>query len=213
MKVSKLFARCGIVSIIALAGLLLGGCKTGPDPRFTDFEGVGPTNNVAPAIQDPNLDILAANDPIEIDYADLPQLPPPFKDRIKGDGSITLVLNETFMAAGKTRRQLEEEIRARYVPRKYQTMTVTVTRQPTTQFFYVDGDVKDPGQKVYLGRTTVLTAIASARGFTDFAKKSSVKLTRGDRIFVVNCKKAIKHPELDLVVYPDDKIWVPRTPW
>ena len=213
MNVSKLFARCGIVPLVALAGLLLAGCQTGPqaDPRFEAFEGLPePTNTIAAAVTDPNLDVLNANDPIEVDYADVATPVLPFRDRIKADGTITLILNETFVAAGKTRRQLEEEVRARYVPSKFRNLTITISRQIQTQFFYIDGEVKEPGQKVYLGKTTVLTAVASGRGFTDFAKKTKVKLTRGNRMVIVNCKKAIKHPELDLTVYPDDKIWVPR---
>ena len=30
---------------------------------------------------------------------------------------------------------------------------------------------------------------------------------------IINCKKAMTHPELDLEVYPGDKIIVPRRLW
>ena len=46
-------------------------------------------------------------------------------------------------------------------------------------------------------------AIASAGGFTDFANKKKVRLTRVDgRTQIVNCVKALENPSLDLEVYP-----------
>ena len=60
----------------------------------------------------------------------------------------------------------------------------------------------------------MLKAIASAGGFTDFANKKKVKLTRVDgRTQTVNCVKALDNPSLDLEVYPGDKIHVPRRLW
>ena len=58
---------------------------------------------------------------------------------------------------------------------------------------------------------TVLKAIASAGGVTDFANKRNVKLIHADgRKKSINIKKAIDQPALDLQVYPDDKVIVPR---
>jgi polysaccharide export outer membrane protein len=90
-------------------------------------------------------------------------------------------------------------------------MTVSVLPKSDTQFYFVDGEVRLPNRQVYLSRTTVLKAIASAGGFTDFANKGKVTLTRVDgRTVIVNCKRAIKDPTLDLEIFPGDKIWVPR---
>ncbi|MGH7968426.1 MAG: polysaccharide biosynthesis/export family protein, partial [Limisphaerales bacterium] len=87
----------------------------------------------------------------------------------------------------------------------------SVRQQKETQFYSVDGEVRLPARQIYISRTTVLRAIASAGGFTDFAKKTKVKLIRLDgRIFIVNCKKALVQPQLDLEVFPGDKITVPR---
>jgi protein involved in polysaccharide export with SLBB domain len=74
--------------------------------------------------------------------------------------------------------------------------------------------VKTPSRQTYISRITVLKAIASAGGFTDFANKKKVKLTRVDgRIQTVNCVKALDKPSLDPEVYPGDKIHVPRKLW
>ena len=82
---------------------------------------------------------------------------PPFEEKIKEDGTITLLLNQTFKAAGKTRGELEKEIRERYVPRLLQYMTVTVKQQD--RWYYVDGEVKSPNRQIYNSRITVLKAI------------------------------------------------------
>jgi polysaccharide export outer membrane protein len=90
-------------------------------------------------------------------------------------------------------------------------MTVTVTAEKNSRFYYVDGEVKHPDRFIYLSRTTVLKAIASAGGFTDFANKRKVTLTRlNGRTFTINCKKAIQVPSLDLEVFPGDRIFVKR---
>jgi len=57
----------------------------------------------------------------------------------------------------------------------------------------------------------VLRAIDSAGGFTEFAKKSRVTITRANgRQITVNCAKALEHPEFDLDVFPGDKVWVKK---
>jgi len=78
--------------------------------------------------------------------------------------------------------------------------------------FYVDGEVKSPGPKLYMGQpVTVLKAIASAGDFTDFAKRTKVTLTRlNGKKQTINCDKARKDPRLDAPVYPGDTIHVPR---
>jgi protein involved in polysaccharide export with SLBB domain len=136
------------------------------------------------------------------------------EQKIKEDGTITLTLNQTFKADGKTRGNLEKEIRARYVPDYYKYMTVTVKQQESTRWYYMNGEVRSPARQIYNSRITVLKAIASAGGFTDFANKKKVKLTRVDgRTQTVNCVKALDNPRLDPEVYPGDTIHVPRRIW
>ena len=56
-------------------------------------------------------------------------------------------------------------------------------------------------------------AIIQAGGFGDFGDQKKVKLTRknGERV-VVNLKRVIEDGRVDedVVVYPDDKIYVPQ---
>ncbi len=159
--------------------------------------------------------VLRVGDSLTITFTDTPIPIPVFDEKIREDGTITLTLNKSFKAAGMTASELEKEIRKCYVPDYYKYMTVTVKPDVSTQWYYVDGEVSSRGSRqIYNSRITVLKAIASAGGFTDFANKKKVKLTRVDgRSQTVNCVKALDNPSLDPEVYPGDKIHVPRRLW
>ncbi len=205
-----------------LAVLLLAGCQTDTSQQpFADIQGLttarpaetivlpAVTNGPAASTNGGSAETLRAGDSLTIVFSDLPTGPVSFEARVKEDGGITLLHNLTFIAAGKTLGELEKEIRARYVPDYYGSLTVTI--KPQNRFYFVDGEVKAVNRYIYEGRTTVLKAIASASGFTDFANKKRVKLTRANNTTeTVNCIKALEDPRLDLEVFPGDKIHVPR---
>jgi protein involved in polysaccharide export with SLBB domain len=159
-------------------------------------------------------EVLRVGDSLTVTFTDLTVPIPPLEEKIKEDGTITLLQNQLFTAAGVTPGDLAKEIRKRYVPDYYKYMTVTVKQQESTRWYYVDGEVRSPTRQIYNSRITVSKAIASAGGFTDFANKKKVKLTRVDgRTQIVNCPKALDNPSLDPEVYPGDKIHVPRRLW
>lgn len=171
----------------------------------------GSTVQVEPADRQTGPFVFQKGDAITVMMTDLPTPVTEIQDRIKEDGTITLLQNQTFVAAGKTRSDLEKEIRERYVTNFFKTMTVTVKQAEQSRFYYVSGEVKSPNRMVYISRITVLGAISSAGGFTDFAQKHKVTLTRTDgHIFTINCVKALDNPSLDLEVYPGDTVHVPR---
>jgi polysaccharide export outer membrane protein len=148
---------------------------------------------------------------VHIVFTDTPQAIPPVDDKVKDDGTITLMFDKTFQAAGKTPGELAQEIRKRYVPDYFAQLTATVVRD-VLRAYYVDGEVRNPSKQPYTGPMTLTQAIASAGGFTDFADKKRVKLIRANgKNETVNCKKLIDHPELDPEVFPGDKVHVPRS--
>ena len=89
-------------------------------------------------------DILNVGERIVVILSDIPNGPPPQEVVISEDGKITLHLDKTFSAAGKTRSQLEKEIKEYYVPNFYTRMTVTVKQEE--RFVYVGGFVKSPNR-------------------------------------------------------------------
>jgi polysaccharide export outer membrane protein len=219
MKVRTAWGWAGMALV---AALLLGGCKTGSnDPAFEPVPGIDLTPAEKAAIDDlggkgkpgerlGSYEQIEAGDTLTVNFADLPTATAPLDVRVREDGTITLLLNQTFKAAGKSVGELEREIRERYVPKLYVNLTVSIHVQNV--FYFVGGEVKAPGKQQYTGRTTVIRAIQSAGDFTDFAKKTKVKLIRsnGKKILVINVPDAMNHPEKDLEVFPGDKIYVPR---
>lgn len=237
-NVGKQFGRWGTVCGLILVWICLAGCRTQsqrqhfadlpPGAASTEVSAGAPaaTNPVAAttvitadratgrSLSGPEPEVFRVGDSLTIVYSDLPQITPQFEGKIKEDGTVTLLLNKAFVAAGKTAGELEQEIRAYYVPKYYKYLTVNVRTVESTRWYYVYGEVKAPNRQIYTSRLTVLQAIASASGFTDFANKKKVKLTRVDgRSQIVNCPKAQDNPSLDVEVYPGDKIYVPRRLW
>jgi polysaccharide export outer membrane protein len=237
-NVGKRVGYWGAVCGLLFGGLCLSGCRTQPrgqqfaevPPDLTAAAGTSPaasatTPIAAPAASPmavsaatngsgPEAEVLRVGDSLTIIFTDTPVQIPNFDEKIREDGTITLTLNKTFTAAGKRPGDLEKEIRKCYVPDYYKYMTVSVKQQTDTRWYYVNGEVKTPACQLYTSRITVLKAIASVGGFTDFANKKKVKLTRMDgRTQVVNCVKALEKPSLDLEVYQGDTIHVPRRIW
>ncbi len=205
--VSGIGKHLGIVGAVCLAVMALAGCQSPSAATRTN----------ALAKLDP-AEVLQVGESVLIDFEDLPtgtgsQV---FNRQIKADGSLSpLMENHVFYAAGKTRTQLEDEIRKFYVPDYYQRLTVTVRPQGDTRVFYVGGEVRTPGAQKYIPGVTVSKAIESAGGFTQFANKKKVKLIRADgkHILTVNCNKVLVDPTLDPEVFPGDKIYVRRRFW
>jgi polysaccharide export outer membrane protein len=225
VKVRKWAGLWASICGLALAGMFVNGCHTRSSTvTFTDPAVIGASAGTpAPAISEGGSSNTISSelkirpgDSLLVTFFDLPKEPfvIPYEERVKEDGTILLLQNLTFVAAGKTRAELEKEIHDAYVPKYYVRLTVSVRQQKETQFYYVLGEVKMPGRQIYVSRLTVLGAIASAQGFTDFARQTGVKLTRADgHLFTINCLKARSDPRLDLEVFPGDKVDVPRRSW
>lgn len=153
--------------------------------------------------------ILHVGDRVTVSFQDLVSSITPVEAMIKEDGTISLIYNKQFAAAGKSVGELEQDIRKVYVPNYFVNMTPIVSIMD--RFYSVGGEVKSPGRQAYVGRMTVLKAIDTAGGFTDFANKKNVKVTRSNgKQETVNAKKALEDPALDKPVFPGDQVFVKR---
>ncbi len=219
MDITKFLVR-GVAGLgFVLAGILLVGCQTDSSNQYSfdpltgnppPMTPTGGTGSGQAATKPPG--VLQVGDEVVVSFNDLVNIVAPVDDQIKNDGTITLIYNEKFEAAGKTVGELQADIRKRYVPAYFVNMTPNVKVQD--RFYSVGGEVRSPNRFLWTGSMTVLQAINTAGGFTDFAKKTKVSLTRvsGEQL-TINCKTAIDHPELDLPVYPGDKLHVPKRLW
>ena len=218
-----------LMNVVVLAGwlplaLLLTGCG---GPQYADtvnppqpfaFPGqatVAPSQGPltsAPVAVNPDLmgaGILRAGDLVRVSLLDIPQPPQPIEVRIPDDGKITLPWNITVDARGKTISQLQEEIRNAYVPKYFVRLTVNIKTEEL--FYFVGGEVRAPARQQYLGDMTVLRAIDTVGGFSDFANRKKIELRRANgETHLINWEKARKNPKLDLKVFPNDQVTVPR---
>lgn len=157
-------------------------------------------------------EVIRVGETLDIVYSDTTTPLQPAHEKVRDDGTITLMWDKTFKAAGKTPGDLAKEIRATYVPDYYTQLTVSINRAEILRTIFVDGEVRIPSKQAYTGPITVTQVIASAGGFTDFADRRHVRVVRTNgKIDVVDCKKALKNPKLDLEVFPGDKVHVPRS--
>lgn len=193
-QLRKVAAHFGIVVGVVLVGLL-SGCQTG-----NKVEELPPAPGNA----------FHIGDLVTVSFIGVSgdSVMPEHSERVRDDGNITLLYIGSVQAAGKTPGQLQKEIHDLYVPKYFTDLNVTVKGEAT--YFYVDGEVQSRGAKEYPGEMTIVKAISVAGGFTDFAKKTKVRLTRGGHTEVINVQKAINDPRYDVPVYPGDKIYVPR---
>ncbi|MBL9137932.1 MAG: polysaccharide biosynthesis/export family protein [Verrucomicrobiales bacterium] len=154
-------------------------------------------------------DKLRKEDLVDIKFSNNPTPPQDVAERIKEDGTINLPLIGSIQAEGKTAGQLQKEIQEKYVPQYFRRLTVTLRTE--NRVFYVDGEVVRPDRYAYAGEITLLQAIASAGGFTDFASRRRVELVRstGERL-IIDGAKAKDDLKLDVPILPGDRINVPR---
>lgn len=219
MKMLRIFQIRGFfLAAIAGIGLGLAGCQTTPpaEPVFSEPQpggaaaapAVSPRTVPGTPLQIP-MDTFCVGDMVTITFSGVETAIAPHEERIKDDGTITLPLIGSVIATGKTPGALQKEIQDRYVPKFYNRLVVTVKQ--LDRFFYVGGEVRRPERQLWLGEVTVTQAIQAAGGFTDFADKTKVQVTRADgSTLVVDCKKVLKNPKLDPKVLPRDSIHVPR---
>lgn len=132
---------------------------------------------------------------------------------VRPDGKISLPLLNDVQAAGLTAMQLAGNIREGLT--KYLTnpqVTVTVT-QINSRRVFVTGEVAHSGALPLLPSMTVLQALSSAGGFTQFAKEKGIYILRNENGKQVKLpydyKDILKGKKEDIFLQPGDIIVVP----
>ena len=147
---------------------------------------------------------------VRIDSGGAQSTTPPASDlTVDEDGNISLPLVGPIKASGLTPSELAERIQANYVPRYYVRCNATVL--VAQRFFYVGGEARNPGRFPWSEDTTLLKAINTASGFTDYANRQKVQLTRGGNVDVYNCENLQRNPVKDPPIRPGDTITIPRS--
>lgn len=215
------FKSFGPVSAVALLLALMAGsgCETldsagGPADGGTGSTATGSqtTSKAADPVDVDAIDRVQIGDAIQVTITEVPNSPPPFMQQVRTDGRITLLQGYEFNVAGKKRQELEKEIENFYVREKeiFKRMTVTVVLPP--RLFSIGGEVRGQGQIMHPGQMTVVKAIHAAGGFTDYANKRKITVTRASdkSQIVVDYKKAAKDPRFDVDIFPGDIVIVEK---
>ena len=169
----------------------------------------------APAVttsSDPDYKI-GAQDVVRIDVWKEPEISR--VTPVRPDGRISLPLLNDVQAAGLTPTQLAGSISEglkKFITNPQVTVGVT---EINSRRVYVTGEVIKPGAFPLQAGMTVLQALTSSGGFTQFARVKGIYVLRtedGKQVkHPFNYKDVVKgkHPELNIVLQPGDVIVVP----
>jgi polysaccharide biosynthesis/export protein len=164
------------------------------------------------ATADPNY-VIGAQDVLDINVWKEPDVSRTVP--VRPDGKISLPLLNDVQAAGLTPAQLAAQVTdslKKYVTNPQVTVIVTVIN---SQRVYILGEVTRPGAFPLIPGMSVLQALSSAGGFTQFAKVKSIFVRRfengKEEKFPFNYREVIggKKPEQDILLKAGDTIVVP----
>jgi polysaccharide export outer membrane protein len=209
------------IALPLCAAVSLAACASGPAPLSGPRLAVQPMTEL-PA---PNPDYLSGGngayhlgplDKMDIDVYGIEDLS---RRELRADaaGRVSFPLAGTIDARGFTTDQLAREIENRLRGRYVRDPHVTVNlRESESQVVTVDGQVREPGRYPAAQGMTLMRAVASAKGLTEFARLSQVVIFRtvGEREMAAlyDLRSIRGGAYADPPVYPGDIVVVGDSP-
>jgi polysaccharide export outer membrane protein len=159
--------------------------------------------------------LIGPLDTIEVDVFNVPELDREMQ--VDASGRISMPLAGTIDARGKTAdelaRAIEEALRGRYVRNPQVTVNI---RSSVSQVVTIDGQVVEPGLYPVTNQMTLLRAVASARGLSEFAREDDVVILRtveGRKMAGLYSMEAIRRGTYDdPPIYANDVVVVGDSP-
>jgi len=172
-----------------------------------------PLRNDLTAADRPSL--IGPLDSIQVDVFNVAELNREMQ--VDASGRISMPLAGTIDASGKTAselaRAIEDALRRRYVRNPEVTVNI---RSSVSQVVTIDGQVVEPGLYPVTNQMTLMRAIASAKGMSEFARQDDVVILRtveGRKMAGLYNVAAIRRGEYDdPAVYANDMIVVGDSP-
>ncbi len=137
---------------------------------------------------------------------------------VRPDGKISLLLVHEVQAAGLTASELTQQLSDGYGKYLQQAEIAVIVNAFAGERVFVGGEVAEPGVRELVGPTTVLQAVALAKGFKDSARTDEViVIRRGENnkpfTIALDVKKAMKGIDLqqDIYLQPYDIVLVPKS--
>jgi polysaccharide export outer membrane protein len=159
--------------------------------------------------------LIGPLDTIEVAVFNIPELGREMQ--VDASGRISMPLVGTVDARGKTAgelaRSIEEALRGRYVRNPEVTVNI---KSSVSQVVSIDGQVVEPGLYPVTNQMTLLRAVASAKGLSEFAREDDVVILRtvdGRRMAGLYNIDAIRRGAYDdPAIYANDVVLVGDSP-
>lgn len=209
------------ICLLLVTALSVGACSRHEPlmstPQLTVVEG-------STALPAPNRQDLTAGDrpaligpldTIQVDVFNVPELSREMQ--VDASGRIAMPLAGTIDARGRTASELasaiESSLRGRYVRNPEVTVNI---KSSVSQVVTIDGQVVEPGLYPVTNQMTLLRAIASAKGLSEFARQDDVVVLRtveGRKMAGLYSIAAIRRGAYDdPAIYANDVIVVGDSP-
>lgn len=167
----------------ALIALALAGCARREPLVSTERLTVIQNSSVLPAPTRQDLTVadrpalIGPLDTIQVDVFNVPDLNREMQ--VDASGRIAMPLVGTVDARGRTASELAQAIQAALRGRYVRNPEVTVNiKSSVSQVVTIDGQVVEPGLYPVTNQMTLLRAIASAKGLSEFAREREVVILR-----------------------------------
>jgi polysaccharide export outer membrane protein len=137
--------------------------------------------------------------------------------QVDGSGDIVVPIGGPLKVGGLTLGEASSRIAASLKAAHLREPQVSVNLEdPTSQYVTVDGEVSQPGNYPVVSDMTLMSAVAAARGVTEYAKMTDVVIQRevnGRQMIALYNLAAIRRGAYaDPVVYPHDRIIIGDSP-
>ncbi len=159
--------------------------------------------------------LIGPLDTIQVDVFNVPDLTREMQ--VDASGRIAMPLVGTVDARGKTAQELADTVaaalRGRYVRKPEVTVNI---RSSVSQVVTIDGQVVEPGLYPVTNQMTLLRALASAKGLSEFARQEDVVILRtvqGRKMAGLYNIEAIRRGAYDdPAIYANDVVVVGNSP-
>lgn len=159
--------------------------------------------------------LIGPLDTIQVDVFNVPELSREMQ--VDASGRISMPLVGTIDARGKTAEELARAIEAALRGRYVRNPEVTVNiKSSVSQVVTVDGQVVEPGLYPVTNQMTLMRAIASAKGLSEYARADDVVILRTvhdqKMAGLYNIAAIRRGMYEDPAIYPNDVIVVGDSP-
>lgn len=175
--------RFALTGFLAVSGIGLSGCAHQQPLVSTDRLTVVQNSATLPApgrrdlIAGDRPSLIGPLDTIQVDVFNVADLSR--EVQVDAGGRIAMPLIGTIDASGRTAQELAQSIESALRGRYVRNPDVTVNiRSSVSQVVTMEGQVVEPGLYPVTNQMTLLRAIASAKGLSEFAKQDEVVILR-----------------------------------